>query len=79
MSKGPGRLQRWLVANLPARDSGRHVTAAELASAYYATDQPTANQRTTVLHSLQSLNQRGLATRWPRRLHQRGKPIPWTR
>jgi hypothetical protein len=60
MSKGPGRLQRWLIANLPAHDSGCPVAAAELAIAYYATDKPTANQRTTVLRSIQSLNQRDL-------------------
>jgi hypothetical protein len=78
MSKGPGRLQRWLIANLPARNSGRHVTAAELAISYYATDKPTANQRTTVLRSLQSLNQRGLVERWPPQPHRRGQPLSWT-
>jgi hypothetical protein len=79
MSKGLGRLQRWLLANLPVRESDHRATAAELAVAYYGTDTPTVSQRTTVLRSLDSLSQRGLITRWPPQSHRRGKPISWSR
>lgn len=84
VSKGPGHLQRWIMANLPPPTSGprqqfdRLASPAKLAAAYYRVNPATDAQCTAVRRALRGLEQRGLATRWGTEIYRQGCPSGWS-
>jgi hypothetical protein len=83
MSRGPGRLQRWLLVTLPSpgavrQGRARSLSAGFLAGEFYATTSPTPAQRTGVRRALRGLEAAGLARRCDVETRDRGTS-GWTR
>ncbi|MGI8699621.1 MAG: hypothetical protein ACR2JU_00130 [Nocardioidaceae bacterium] len=81
MSRGPGALQRWLLANLP---HGEHVAqfdetakVLDLAHDFYGAA-PTEAQLTSVRRALRTLEAHESVTRWTTRIRRRGDSSGWT-
>lgn len=70
MSRGPGRLQRWLLDNLPAvyelhdLDVDDGALIIDLAAAYYGNMFVTDGELSSVRRALRGLEKEGLARRW---------------